>query len=101
MNVQKIISRVKNKKYMVISKDELEKLLSQSELIIERDTLISDKIRLLKIIDELILQEKSSKEEILIRFVKSISEAEKFIEQRLEIYDKMWDGCGCKVDYYN
>ena len=86
---------------MVISKDELEKLLSQSELIIERDTLISDKIRLLKIIDELILQEKSSKEEILIRFVKSISEAEKFIEQRLEIYDKMWDGCGCKVDYYN
>ena len=101
LGTQKIISSLKRKKYLIISEDELEKLLSQSELMIEKDTLISDKIRLIKINNELIIQEKSTKNELLIRSVKSNKEAEEFIDQRLEIYDKMWDGCGCKVQYYD
>jgi len=27
--------------------------------------------------------------------------AAKFVEERLDIYEKMWDGCGCKVKYYD
>ena len=27
------------------------------------------------------------------------SEARAFVEERLETYDRMWDGCGCKVHY--
>ena len=101
METQKIISTAKRKKYLIISEDELEKLLSQSELMIEKDTLISDKIRLIKINNELLIQEKSTKNELLVRSVKSNKEAEEFIAQRLDIYDKMWDGCGCKVQYYD
>ena len=100
MNINKIISSVKQKKYSSISKVELDELLSQSSILIENDTYISDKIRLLKIDNELIIQEKTTKDELLIRSINSIKEAEEFINQRLEIYEKMWDGCGCKVDYY-
>jgi len=32
--------------------------------------------------------------------MKTKKEAEEFIKERLEIYNRMWDGCGCKVDYY-
>ena len=49
----------------------------------------------------LIIQEKSTKDELLIRSVQLKEEAEKFITERLEIYEKMWDGCGCKVEYYD
>jgi hypothetical protein len=28
-------------------------------------------------------------------------EVRRFVRERLEAYDRMWDGCGCKVDYYN
>jgi len=100
MNIEKIISSVKKKKYSSISKEELAELLSQSKILIEKDTYISDKIRLLKIGNELIIQEKTTKDELLIRSVKSEDEAEKLISGRLEIYEKMWDGCGCKVEYY-
>lgn len=24
-----------------------------------------------------------------------------FVKERLETYERMWDGCGCKVDYYH
>ena len=100
MNIEKILSTAKKNKYFLINREELEKLLLQSETIIEKDTHISDKIRLLKLDDDLIIQEKTTKDELLIRMVKTKKEAEELIEQRLEIYDKMWDGCGCRVDYY-
>ncbi len=101
MNIPKAIASAKKKKYSIINEDELNYFLSRSSILIEKDTLISDKIRLLKFKDELILQEKSTKDEYLIRIMKTKKEAEEIIKERLEIYDKMWDGCGCKVNYYD
>ena len=100
MNLEKIIAVAKKKNYSILKKEDLEELLSQSKVIIEKDTLISDKIRLLKLDNDLIIQEKTTKDELIIRIVKTKNEAEDFIKQRLEIYDRMWDGCGCKVEYY-
>jgi hypothetical protein len=100
MNVEGIILSVKKKKYLIISEAELNELLSNSILIIEENTYISDKIRLLKFKEELILQEKTTKDEYLIRLMSTKKDAEVLIKERLEIYNRMWDGCGCKVNYY-
>jgi len=100
MNFEKIILTAKKKKYLAIDENDLNELLTNSELILEENTYISDKIRLLKIKDDLILQEKTTNDEYLIRIIESKKEAEELIQQRLDIYEKMWDGCGCKVDYY-
>lgn len=100
MIIDKIISIARRNKYLTLNEKELKFLLSHSKILIEKDTFISDKIRLLKIKDELLLQEKNTENEILVRIVKTKKEAEEFINKRLETYEKMWDGCGCKVDYY-
>ena len=100
INLEKIFRNVKNNKYLEVSETDLNELLSNSELIFEEDTHISDKIRLMRFEDDLILQEKTTKGEYLIRYIKTKKEAEELIKARLEIYEKMWDGCGCKVDYY-
>jgi len=100
MNLEGIISSAKKKKYLIISEVELNELLSNSKLIIEENTYISDKIRLLKYKTDLLIQEKTTKNEYIIRVLKTKKEAEELIKQRLEIYNKMWDGCGCKVEYY-
>lgn len=100
MNLERIISTIKKQKYLMISEPELNELLSHSKMIIEENTYISDKIRLLEFEDDLIIQEKSTKDEYLVGVMKTKKEAEEFIKQRLEIYDRMWDGCGCKVKYY-
>ena len=101
MNLEKIIAVAKKKKYSIVKQDNLKELLFQSKIIIEKDTHISDKIRLLKLDNDLIIQEKTTRDEIIIRIMKTKKEAEEFIKQRLEIYDSMWDGCGCKVQYYD
>ena len=100
MSIEVIISSAIKNKYVIISEFELNYLLSVSKLIIEENTYISDKIRLLKFNDDLIVQEKTMKDEFLIRVMHTEAEARELINHRFEIYNRMWDGCGCKVDYY-
>ena len=101
MKLSKTIDSAKKKKYLIISEEELDELLSTSELLVEENTYMSDKIRLLKYRDQLILQEKTTKDEYIIRSMNTKEDAEKFINERLEVYNRMWDGCGCKVEYYS
>jgi hypothetical protein len=100
MKISDVISSAKKKKFLTISRDELNDILTQSKILIEENTYISDKIRLLEYEDELILQEKTTKDEYLIRRMSTQKEAEQLIKERLEIYNRMWDGCGCRIEYY-
>jgi hypothetical protein len=100
MVIKELIAHVKKKACLKINEKDLELLLSKSKVVKEKDTLISGKLRLLNYQNNLLIQEQSNKDELLIRFMQSKVEANKFIDERLEIYDRMWDGCGCKVDYY-
>lgn len=45
-----------------------------------------------------VVEEPDSRRRGLRRFAEK-KEARRFIRDRLETYDRMWDGCGCKVDY--
>jgi hypothetical protein len=81
--------------------EKLPALLSASKIILEEDTLLSDYIRILLIKNSFIVQEKSPKNEIILRRFPDETTARNFVLERMEIYDKMWDGCGCKVSYYS
>lgn len=85
---------------IIISDDEYQQLLSDMEIIEETETHFRDKIRILRSENLLFIQEKSNKEEIIIRKIESIKEGLQFIQNRLSVYDNMWNGCGCKIDYY-
>ena len=100
MQLETLIEDAKNSKYLVLSEHDLEVLLSSSKVLNEAETLISDKIRLLEFKNELLVQEKTDRDEFLIRLMNTKKDADVFIKERLEVYDRMWDGCGCKVEYY-
>jgi hypothetical protein len=87
-------------KYLIISGDDLTEMLQTSEIIFEQDTRIRDMIRILKVENHFFLQEKTNLGEIIIRQFDSKENALKLVNERMEIYDKMWDGCGCKINYY-
>ena len=86
--------------FVILSEEHLEKLLQEVEVVGERDTYFRDKIRILQKDDILLIQEKSNKDEIIIRKISSLEKGYKFIEDRLTVYENMWNGCGCKIDYY-
>ncbi len=98
--IKEIDKRFKTNKYLIISTNELPELLKSSEKIFEQDTRLRDYIRILKIENFFYLQETTNQGEIILRKFTNEADAMKLVNDRLEIYDKMWDGCGCKINYY-
>lgn len=101
VNQKNIIQDLDENKKIFLPVAELNKVLSFSEIKYEKNTLISDYIRIVKIEDKVVVQEKTDKNEIALHLFDNEEEAQKFIDERLGIYEKMWDGCGCKVKYYD
>ncbi len=95
-----LISKLDEQKFIVISEQQLNEILNSSQIILEKDTRLRDFIRILKYEENIFLQEKTNQGEIMLRRFPTEEDARKLLNDRMEIYDKMWDGCGCKINYY-
>ncbi len=100
MEAKEIFNKALNSNYIIIEEDELKSVLENSETLRTEDTQLSDLIRLLKFENNLFVQETTFKKEIIIRKMNSLEDADKFFQERLDYYERKWDGCGCKIDYY-
>jgi len=100
MEANEIFNKALNTNYLIINEGELKTALDNSEILRVEDTYLSDLIRVLKYDDKLFVQETTLKKEILIRKMDSIKDAHFFVQERLDFYERKWDGCGCKIDYY-
>ena len=84
-----------------IQEDQLSKFLEHAdELCFEQDTLISGPIRILRFGDQYFVQETTDKGQIIIRKYDHLDQARQLVNERLDIYEKMWNGCGCKINYF-
>ncbi len=88
------------KTYTILSEDQLNFLLEESAIVKEEDTLVSGFLRILKKGTKIMVQETSMRSEIILRHFSNMDEARRLFDERMDIYEKMWNGCGCKVNYY-
>jgi hypothetical protein len=79
MNLQKLLTDLPDVPVLQISAEDLQDVLGQSQLLYETETHLAGPIRILELRTRL--------------------EADRFVRERLETYERMWDGCGCKIDY--
>lgn len=101
MDMDRLVTEMKDRLSYLMSPAKLDDLLNSCEIIFERDTLISGFIRILKYKDYFITQETTNKNEVALRLYDSREKADELVQDHLDTYDQMWDGCGCKVDYYS
>ncbi len=101
MDMDKLIAELQGKVVHLISPAQLDDLLNSTKILLERDTLISGYIRILQYENYFITQESTTKNEVSLRLYQTKEAAEELVSDHLETYDQMWDGCGCKVDYYS
>ncbi|MBD3224459.1 MAG: hypothetical protein GF313_07005 [Caldithrix sp.] len=101
MVIEKVLSDLKNNPMVLLNPQNLEKLLDEVHIISEKDTLISGYIRILKVDNLYITQETTDKNEIVLRLFRSEKEAKALVDDHLKTYEDMWNGCGCKINYYS
>ncbi len=100
MEAKEIFNKALGINYLIIEEPDLKTVLDNSELIRIEDTILSDSIRVLKYYEQLFIQETTFKKEILIRKMDTMKDVDFFVKERLDFYERKWDGCGCKIDYY-
>ena len=100
MEAKEIFNKALNTNFLIIDEDVLKLVLESSEILRIEDTHLSNFIRVLKYDEKLFVQETTFKKEILIRKMDSMKDVDSFVQERLDFYERKWDGCGCKIDYY-
>lgn len=75
-----------------INRDALEALLNAAEILRQANTGIADWIRVLSVNEQIIVQEQDPDGNVFIRCLSSVEEADAFVNDRLETYERMWDG---------
>lgn len=99
MDNDALLERLDEASRLNLSSDELAGLLEEADFVREEDTCISGMIRILRLRNTVLVQEETPEREIVVRIRPTIEAAEEFVAGRFETYERMWDGCGCKVDY--
>ncbi len=99
MDIDVLLEKLGEASRLGLSPDELASLLQEADLVREEDTCISGMIRILRLKNTVLVQEETPEREIVVRIRPTVEAEEEFVAGRLETYERMWDGCGCKVDY--
>lgn len=100
MEFRDLIDQIEKQAILSLGPGDLPKLLEAADTIRADDTCLAGWIRILSIGGHVAVQEQTPDGEILLRRLASREAAERFVDRRLADYERMWDGCGCKIDYH-
>jgi hypothetical protein len=101
MGARALIAQIEERAIIAFDGEELSEFLEAAEVIRADDTCVAGWIRILRVNDHFAVQEQTPDGEVLVRRLDSREAAERFVEHRLKDYERMWDGCGCKIDYHS
>lgn len=101
MQILDVIKQLEERNVILFPDTEIDQFLEGVIVKKELESKLGGKMRVVDYYGVLLFQEFTDKGEAAVRKVNNMPEAESIINERLETYDRMWDGCGCRVDYYN
>jgi hypothetical protein len=82
-----------------ISRAEWERLAPRFQVLEVHETRLAGQLLLVRGPAGLAAVERPERGRRVIRPLSDEVAARAFVQDRLDTYDRMWDGCGCRVDY--
>ncbi len=99
MEAREVIDQIERQTIIALDAEDLPMLIEASDTIRADDTCVAGWIRILSFEGYILVQEQTPESEVLLRRLSSRDSAEEFIEHRGASYERIWDGCGCTIDY--
>lgn len=92
MTVRRLLDELTRTSPARLAGDELVALLDAADLVREENTGVAGPLRVLVLEGAILVEEQTPQRELLLRTRPSLEEAMDFVDRRLEIYARMWDG---------
>ena len=100
MNGHELVANLQSQAPIPVDREILVGLLETAEVLRQDNTCIAGWIRILSVDGVILVQEETPDGNALARRMPSIEDANDFVNDRLGSYERMWDGCGCKINYF-
>lgn len=100
MTVEELARRLESDAIVSVSAAEWASVSAAFQEVERHPTYLAGDLVLVRVAGGLVAVEEPRSEERILRRLADEDEARRFVQGRLETYERMWDGCGCKVDYY-
>ena len=83
-----------------LAPEQLTQLLEQARVLQHDEDAFNGPMRVLECDNRVLFLETTDKGTVVARKMASEESAMGFFKNRQAIHDRMWDGCGCKINYY-
>jgi len=100
MSAETILTRLEQGEIVVTTPSEWEAVASAFEVLEEHDTQMAGMLWILRGPSGLVALEEPKRTERVLRPLHDPDQVRAFVDDRLATYERMWDGCGCRVEYY-
>lgn len=100
MNTDDFRARLAGGGTVPLSAGEWAELAGEFPVVERHATQLAGELLVVRVGEELAAVEAPSREARVARLLGSGAEARAFVQRRMEEYERMWDGCGVKVEYY-
>lgn len=101
MKPEDLVARLRAEEIVELAAAEWDALAPSFEEIERHDTSIAGDLILIRTDAGPAAVERPAPGKIVVRGLGDEDAMRRFVEERLELYERMWDGCGCKIDYYS
>lgn len=100
MSVEEIERRLATERIVPLPAAEWERVASAFEEVEHHHTMVAGDLLVIRTGSGLAAVEQPAPGERVVRFLGDGAVARRFVEERMAQYERMWDGCGCRVEYY-
>lgn len=96
-----LVLRLADETIVPLEEAEWDAVASEFEELDRHSTFISGDLLIVRLESTVAAVEQPAPGKRVIRRLADLEAARRFTDSRLAEYERMWDGCGCKIDYYS
>ncbi|MDH3290524.1 MAG: hypothetical protein OEO20_04280 [Gemmatimonadota bacterium] len=100
LSATELTERLRTERILAVAAEAWHALADQFDEIERHATGIAGDLVIIRTPAGLAAVEQPNSTQRVMRLLTGDIEVRQFVRQRTEQYERMWDGCGCKVDYY-
>ena len=100
MNSETLIRELRENVVVALDASEWASMEGHFEAIEVHDTCLAGELRIIATGAGLVSVEQPDLGRRVVRLLGDESAVRHFVAERLDTYDRMWDGCGCRIDYF-